>query len=106
VEAEKRGHSRTPTAFEVLYTTEKQSGAGRLVDLSQSGCLLGDASPVPEIGARVRAYIFVQPVAPIELVGSVVRLAGDQSFALKFEELNSEVRTLLEEAATRVVASK
>ena len=106
VEAEKRAHQRMPTAFDALYTTEGQSGAGRLADLSQSGCLLDDVSLLPEIGARVHAYVFVQPVAPIELVGSVTRRAGERSFALKFEELNPNVRTLIDDAAALVVAGK
>lgn len=103
---EQRAHHRALTAFDALYTTDQRSGAGRLVDLSSSGCLLDDVSLVPEIGTRVQVYVFVQPVAPIELVGTVVRHESEQSFALKFEDLSPNIRSLIEDATALVVPRK
>lgn len=95
---------RVQVAFEALYSQGRREGAGRLVDFSYSGALLGDASLLPEVGATVRVYIFVQPVAPFEVVGEVVRHSGAQGFALEFKDLSSELRALVDDAAAIVAA--
>ena len=91
-------------AFDALYSHGQREGAGKLVDFSHSGALIEDASPLPDVGMTVRVYIFVQPIAPFEIVGEVVRHSGDQSFALEFKVLSPEVRALVDDAAAIVAA--
>jgi hypothetical protein len=99
----RRGEGRIPTRFEALYSTGRMEGAGVLVDISYSGALFGQTSIRPELGKTIRAYVFVQPVNPIELAGEVVRLTDD-GFAVRYELTDPEVRRLVDDAAA-VVAS-
>ena len=101
---EQRHDQRVQVAYEALYSQGRREGAGRLVDISYSGALLGDASLLPLVGATVRVYIFVQPVAPFQIVGEVVRHSGDQGFALGFKDLSPELRALVDDAAAIVAA--
>jgi hypothetical protein len=78
-------------------------GAGVLLDISYSGALFGETSLRPEIGKSIRAYVFVQPVNPIELAGEVVRLTDD-GFAIRYELSDPEVRRLVDDAAAIVSA--
>ncbi len=50
-------------------------------------------------------YVFVQPVAPFEIVGEVVRHSGDRSFALEFKALSPELRALVDNAAAIIAAA-
>ena len=100
----RRRDRRVQVAFDALYSHGQREGAGKLVDFSHSGALLEDASPLPDVGATVRVYIFVQPVAPFEIVGEVVRHSGHQSFALEFKDLSPELRALVDDAAAIVAA--
>jgi len=101
VENRRRGQ-RLQVAFDALYSHGQREGAGKLVDFSHSGALIEDASPLPDVGTTVRVYIFVQPVAPFEIVGEVVRHSGHQSFALEFKDLSPELRALVDDAAAIV----
>ena len=97
---------RVQVAFDALYSHGRREGAGILVNFSYSGALIEDASLPPDVGTTVRVYIFVQPVAPFELVGEVVRHSGDQSFALEFKDLSPELRALVDDAAAIVAAAR
>ena len=99
----RRREGRIPTRFEVLYSAGRREGAGVLLDISYSGALFGDTSLQPELGKTIRAYVFVQPVNPIELAGEVVRLTGD-GFAIRYEISDPEVRRLVDDAAAVVSA--
>ncbi len=99
-----RRDQRVQVAFEALYSNGRREGAGRLVDFSYSGALLADTSLLPEVGTPVRVYVFVQPVAPFELVGEVVRHKGGDGFALEFKDLSPELRALVDDAAAIVGA--
>jgi hypothetical protein len=72
-----------------------------LADISHQGALLQDASSKPAVGAHVRLYVFVRPVDPFELVGSVVRHTAD-GFAIHFEKLDSETKSLVDDVAAIV----
>ena len=100
-----RRDQRVQVAFDALYSYGPGEGAGRLVDFSHSGALLTDASLLPDVGTTVRVYIFVQPVAPFEIVGEVVRHSGDHSFALEFKDLSPELRALVDNAAAIIAAA-
>ena len=69
----KRGEGRVRTQFETLYSAGRAEGAGILADISYSGALIAEASLRPDIGDKLRLYVFVQPVSPFELIGNVVR---------------------------------
>ena len=98
---QRRRSARIKTAFETLYCSERREGAGVLVDISYRGALLEDASIRPEIGAHVRLYVFIRPVDPFELVGSVVRCTDD-GFAVEFEKLDPESQSLVDDVAAIV----
>lgn len=97
----RRREARVKTAFETLYSAERVEGAGVLSDISYQGALLNEASGKPAVGAHVRLYVFVRPVAPFELVGSVVRHTTN-GFAIQFEKLDAETKSLVDDVAAIV----
>lgn len=101
---EQRRNQRVRVAFDALYSNGNREGAGQLIDFSYSGALVSDASLIPDVGTTVRVYVFVQPVAPFELSGEVIRHSDNQGFALEFKELSPELRMLVDDAAAIVSA--
>jgi len=99
----RRRDGRIPTRFEALYSAGRLEGAGVLLDISYSGALFGETSLKPELGKTIRAYVFVQPINPIELAGEVVRLTED-GFAVQYEIADPELRRLVDDAAAVVCA--
>lgn len=101
---EQRGHPRYRTRFDTLCSSGREEGAGTLVDLSYTGARLEDASVRPALGTKVRLFVFVQPVAPFELSGQVVRHT-ERGFAIAFGSLEPEVARLVDDVAALVVTS-
>jgi hypothetical protein len=104
VEAEtmdKRKDPRFLTRFDALYSDGATEGAAVLVDLSYSGARLETATFRPEIGTEVRLYVFVQPVAPFEIVGQVVRRT-EEGFAVAHDISDPEVRRLVDDVSAVV----
>ena len=99
----RRGEGRVRTQFETLYSAGRTEGAGIIADISYSGALIAEASLRPEVGDKLRLYVFVQPVSPFELIGSVVRVTED-GFAIEYEISDPEVRRLVDDAAAIVTA--
>lgn len=99
----RRNQGRIPTRFESLYSDGRKEGVGVLRDISHSGALFEQTTLRPQIGKTVRAYVFVQPVSPVELVGQVVRLTDD-GFAIQYEISDPEVVRLVDDAAAVVGA--
>ncbi len=99
----RRGDGRVRTQFETLYSAGRTEGAGVLADISYSGALIAEASLRPEVGDKLRLYVFVQPVSPFELIGSVVRVTED-GFAIEYELSDPDVRRLVDDAAAIVTA--
>ena len=99
----RRGEGRVRTQFETLYSAGRTEGAGIIADISYSGALIAEASLRPEIGDKLRLYVFVQPVSPFELIGKVVRVTED-GFAIEYEISDPEVRRLVDDAAAIVTA--
>lgn len=97
----RRRDGRIPTQFESLYSAGRSEGTGRLADISYSGALIEGASLKPEIGKPLRIYVFVQPVAPFELVGTVVRHT-ESGFAMEYETPSEEVQRFVDDAAAIV----
>jgi hypothetical protein len=98
---ERRRNPRFRARFDVLCSAGDKEGAGTLVDISRSGARLGAVTHCPEIGTKVRIYVFVQPVCPFELSGEVVRVT-DGSFAIRFDRLDPEVGRLVDDVAALV----
>ena len=70
---ERRKDIRFRARFDALISYGPAEGAGVLTDLSYSGARMEETSLRPYLGTSVRLYVFVQPVAPLELVGRVTR---------------------------------
>ena len=100
-ESNRRRDGRVRTRFESLYSAGESEGTGVLVDISYSGAMIVGASRVPDIGKQLRIYVFVQPVSPFELIGTVVRHTDD-GFAIEYEATSDEVRGFVDDAAALV----
>ncbi len=98
---DRRKHPRFKTRFDTLCSTGEREGAGSLINISRAGACLGSVSELPEIGAKVRLYIFIQPICPFELSGEVVRHEGE-GFAITYSNLDPEIGRLVEDVAALV----
>jgi len=102
---EKRRNDRFPVALNAHYSAGPEEGIGVLSNISYSGALIEDSSVQPTVGSKVRIYVFVEPTDPIapaspyELVGRVIRHSSS-GFAIEYEESDSDVRQLVDEAAS------
>jgi hypothetical protein len=97
---DRRRDPRFRVSFDALFSSGRREGAGQLADLSCSGARIEGVSLRPPIGTPVRVYVFVQPVAPFQLTGRVVR-ETDNGFAIEYE-VDDAVRRLVEDAAAVV----
>jgi hypothetical protein len=102
---DKRKDPRFKTRFDALYSSGPSEGAGVLADVSYSGARLADASHRPALGTSVRLYIFIQPVAPFELEGHVVRHT-DSGFAICYDVEDVDVRRLVDDVCAIVSAPR
>ena len=93
----RRREGRVTTRFESLISTGRTEGTGVLADISRAGALVEESTLKPEIGKPIRLYVFVQPVAPFEVVGTVVRHT-ESGFAIEYGDLSDEVRRLVYDA--------
>ena len=97
----RRREGRITTRFESLISSGRTEGTGVLAEISYAGVLIEEATLKPELGKAIRLYVFVQPVAPIEVVGTVIRHT-ESGFAIECEEMSDEVRRLVEDSAAMV----
>jgi len=100
---ERRKHPRFRARFDTLASSGRMEGAGVLTDISYSGARLESSSLTPELGTKVRLYVFVQPVSPFELVGEVVRTSSG-GFAIAYQIESPDVRRLVDDVAALVGA--
>jgi hypothetical protein len=98
---EKRKDPRFQARFDTLYGAGETEGTGVLAEISYSGARLENVSLWPADGAEVRLYVFVQPVAPFEIVGHVVRKT-DAGFAMAFDLADPEIHRLVDDVAAIV----
>ena len=98
---ERRRNPSFRTKFDVLCSTGETEGTGTLVNISRSGAQLKSAKSSPEIGTKVRFYIFIQPVCPFELAGEVARIDGS-TFSIRYSNLDPEVGRLVDDVAALV----
>lgn len=97
----RRAHPRFATRFDALCSAGEREGSGTLVNISRSGARLDGSSHVPELGSKVRLYVFIQPVSPFELSGEVVRV-DEEGFAIRYSNLDAEVGRLVDDVAALV----
>jgi hypothetical protein len=97
---DRRREPRFHVRFDALFSSGRREGAGQLADLSCSGARIEGVSIRPPVGTPVRIYVFVQPVAPFQLAGRVVR-ETETGFAIEYE-IDDAVRRLVEDAAAVV----
>ncbi len=97
----RRTHPRFQTRFDVLCSAGGTEGSGTLVNISRSGARLDTSSHMPELGTKVRLYVFIQPVCPFELAGEVVRCDGT-TFAIRYSNLDADVGRLVDDVAALV----
>ena len=101
VDVDKRSSPRFITRFDSLVSAEQEEGAGVLGEISYVGARLEETSMRPPHGSKVTLYIFVQPVSPFELSGTVVRHT-ETGFAVTYELFDSETRQLVDDVAALV----
>jgi len=94
---------RFKTHFDVLYSSGAEEGTGVLSEISYAGAKLENSSLQPEVGTRVKLYVFVRPVMPFELEGHVARLT-DSGFAIQYELFDPEIRRLVDDLCALVAA--
>jgi len=107
-----RRGDRFPTPLKVYCSFERVEGTARLVNISYSGALLEHTAMRPGIGTSINIYVFLKPprgagaVAPSELSGMVVRHSSD-GFAVKFKDnLDPDVREMVDNAAALMAAHR
>ena len=98
---DQRRSPRFRTSFDTLISAGSTEGAGVLAEISYSGALLEDTSVAPPVGSRIRLYVFIQPVAPFELMGQVVRKT-ETGFAVTYELFDEEIRRLVDDISALV----
>ena len=90
--------------FDVLISSDGHEGAGVLSEISYSGARLENVSHVPALGSKVTLYIFIQPVAPFEVRGTVARETPG-GFAVMYELFDEEIRSLVDDVSAMVVGA-
>ena len=96
---DRRRAPRVKAIFEASYSAGRGEGNGYLVEISCFGASVAAVSVRPEIGTSLRIHVFVHDGAPVELIGRVARHTPE-GFAVEFEEeLVSDVRQFVDEAA-------
>ncbi len=108
----KRRADRFPISLKVYCSFERVEGIAVLVNISYTGALLEHTTMRPEIGTPINLYVFLkpprgtEPEAPSEPPGVVVRHSSD-GFAVKFEDnLDPDVREMVDNAAALVTTSR
>ncbi len=108
----KRPHNRIPIRLEAFYSAGRVEGDGALADISYSGALIEDTTIQPEIGTFVVLHVYLEsPRAfagetPFELAGHVVRHSS-AGFAIEYKDnLDPDVRRMVDDAAAIVAVPR
>ena len=108
----RRPDKRIPIHLAALYSSGRIEADGLLANISYSGALLEHTTMRPGIGTPINLYVFLKPprgtgaVAPSELPGMVVRHSSD-GFAVKFEDnLDPDMRRMVDDAAAVVAVPR
>ena len=98
---ERRKDIRFRARFDALISSGPAEGAGVLAELSYSAARVDEVSLRPDLGTSVRLYVFVQPVSPFELVGSVTRHT-ESGFVILYEISDPEMRRMVDDVSAMV----
>ncbi len=108
----RRRDTRILTRLEGFYSAGQVKGVGVLANISYSGALIEDTVMRPEIGTFVVLHVYLQPPSafgagtPFELVGHVVRHSS-AGFAIEYKDnLDRDVRRMVDDAAAMVAAPR
>jgi hypothetical protein len=107
-----RGESRIPILLKVYYSFGRDEGVGVLADISHSSALIEDISTRPEIGTPIVLSVYLkspggfEAATPFELSGHVVRHSS-AGFAIEYEDnLDPDVRRMVDDAVAVMAASR
>jgi hypothetical protein len=108
----RRPDKRFPTHLETFYYARRVDAVGVVANISYSGALVEDTTIQPEIGTPVTLYVYLQPPsafaaeAPFELAGHVVRHSSN-GFAIEYKDnLDPDVRRMVDDTAAVVAAPR
>ncbi len=108
----KRPDNRIPIRLAVVYSFGRIEGVGVLANISYSGALIADANMEPAIGTLVTLYVYLKPptafgvATPFKLVGHVTRHSSS-GFAIEYDDnLDPDVRRMVDDAAAVVAAPR
>ena len=87
-----------------MFGAGPREGTGVLTDISYSGARIDGVAEPPPVGTPIRLYVFVQPVAPFELVGQVARHTED-GFAIQYELFDADIQRLVDDVSALVAAA-
>ncbi len=93
---ERRGSDRVIANFECLCSGFREKGSGLLVNISDTGALLEEASFVPIRGELIGLAIEI-PVAESGLLIGWVSRHTDKGFAIEFDESSPQTKRLARE---------
>ncbi len=104
----KRPDNRIRIGLVALYDIGRMGASGRLANISYSGALIEDITMQPEIGTPIILQVFFKPpgslkaATPFKLVGHVVRHTAT-GFAIEYKDnLDPDVRRMVDDAAAIV----
>ncbi len=104
----RRPDNRIPIHLAAFYSSGRIEADGLLANISYSGALIEDTTVRPAIGTFVVLYVYLKPpgafeaATPFELVGHVVRHSS-AGFAIEYKDnLDPDVRRMVEDAAAVV----
>jgi hypothetical protein len=104
----RRPDKRIPTHLGAFYYARRADAVGVVANISYSGALIEGTTVQPEIGTFVVLYVYLEPpsafeaATPFELTGHVVRYSS-AGFAIKYKDnLNRDVRRMVDDAAAIV----
>ena len=93
---ERRDSDRVVANFECLCLGVKRKGSGLLVDISDFGALVEEASFVPVRGELIELAIEI-PVAESGLLIGWVTRHTDKGFAIEFDESSPQTKRLVKD---------
>jgi hypothetical protein len=108
----KRHDNRIAIRLETFYSYGRVDGLGVLANISHSGALIEGISMRPDIGTRVVLRVYLEPpsafeaATPFELAGHVVRHSSD-GIAIEYDDnLDPDMRRMVDDAASIVAGPR
>ena len=103
---------RIPISLTADLAFGRMKGSGMLANISYSGALIEDTTMWPKIGTPIVLYLDLKPssafrvATPFKLAGHVVRRAST-GFAIEYDDnLDPDVRRMVDDAAALVDAPR